>query len=269
MKLSFEIETASKKQNIDIDFPNSWDEVSPSNWLAILKFRQSCVVETLPKNEWKNPLQSESKIYCNNYLGAFDAIAMLNKLADEYLYPELVDFLLIHLEWIKELPNHYQSLKPWVSIWKGPKDKLIDWKWDRYCFAEQEFKSYVDALESGDLASVDVAVNRLFSIVYSPFGVWNIRLVPLLIFLSKFIRREKKTIAIGNYNGIRNWLQELYSLAFKSSESQEVDDSGLRKLTIAMAGDKFGKVSEVFSAKMHDVLIYQCSLIEQSNLLKS
>lgn len=244
-----------------VDLPDSWDDVTHGNWVSLLKFRSCFGVIEKPADQWTNPLEPERTLILNNYLQARSILISIDKKLKPYVTVELVEAIAEELKWIGDFPNHYKSMTPSIyKIWRGPKDKLIDWNWGRYAMTEEKFKKYIDSLESSDSKERSKAVNELFACMYALFGFWNFKVADLYFFMARLVPTKKKELAIANYSGLRNWLQDVYADAFRGGTSSDTGDSSIRELTIAMSGDKFGTVDKVVKQNFHMVLQYQCML---------
>ncbi len=244
-------------------FPTSWSEVNSKTWQTLLMLRSACSLVTLPEEEWPNPLEEKKKLIASNYLLARKALIKLYPQYSYAFYPEVVNAILEESMWLADLPGHHKSFRSRIGWWFGPKEKLYDWTWYRFGLAEENFKLYIEALQDEDRQAARRQMNRLFACLYGVFGIWNNKIADWYIQLAFFVRRSKKHEAIENYRGLREWLQQTYKPAFSGGSSDSNEDL-MRSLTIAMAGPKFGNVPQVLKANLHDVLIYQCQIIEES-----
>ena len=248
-------------RKFDVDLPDSWDDVTHKNWIHILQFRSCFGVADKPVDQWQNPLEPERHLILNNYLQARAILMSIDKRLKQYITVELVWAIADEMTWLADLPNHYRSMTPTLYwIWRGPKNQLIDWNWGRYAMTEEKFKKYIDSLESTDIKTRAKAVNELFACMYALFGFWNFKVADFYFVLARIISTRKKELAIANYSGLRNWIQDVYSEAFNGGSSSDTSGASIRELTIAMSGDKFGTVDKVVKQNFHMVLQYQCML---------
>lgn len=254
MIIGFAISGGEQKE---FNLPDAWADVNRKQWIDILKLRSSCAAREMPKELWLDPLTPQVELFLISYLDARKALGNLIPAMSEYLTPEVVETCVKEMGWLIKLPDHYRSMRPSFGwIWKGPKDQLSNWTWKRYALGEEAIRMYVNATENDNEKNKRIALNMLFAVLYAPFGVWTSRLADAYMWSARFIPTTWKLEALSNYTGLRTWLQQLYPRSFQGGGDGGGSDA-MRRLTVAMAGDKFGTVKEVAYANIHDVFIDQ------------
>lgn len=260
MRFGYSTTTGESKE---YSLPDHWIDVGEKKWLDVLSLRAACSLILKPKSEWASPLVEEHQVLVNDYLMARKHLGNMVPGMRMLLTPEVVEICVNEMQFLRSLPEHYKSMRPSFGwIFRGPKDKLKDWTWGRYVFAEEGIKFYVAAVESNDQKLQKEAMNRIFAILYAPFGFWNPWIADFYLFIAKYLPVSWKSEALVNYQGIRTWLQSVYVRSFKGGSGEEVEDA-MSRLSIAMAGEKFGTIDKVMKAKMHDVMRYQDMLAEE------
>lgn len=258
---------ADDKSILQFKLPESWAEVNPSVWKEFLQLQFACQLEEVTES---NGLKS-SRVVLRDYIAARVALEKICPGIEQYLYLEVVDAIIDELQWLKQFPAHDRSMRSRFGVWYGPKNQLIDWSWGRYCLAEECFRSHVDAIQLEDEKLIERTRNTLFAVLYAPFGIWSARLADVYVKLANKVKLEKKKEAIENYRGMRSWIQTVYAPAFEGGNNSSDQDSGdtMRSLTVAMAGPKFGTVKQVLEENLHNVMIYQCQLMNDASRSKS
>lgn len=266
MIIGFAISGGEKKE---FKLPDSWADVNRKQWIDILTLRSSCAARELPKESWIDPLTPQVELFLISYLDARKALGNLIPAMVEYLTPEVVETCINEMQWLRKLPDHYRSMRPSFGwIWKGPKDQLSNWTWKRYGLGEEAIRLYVSAIENENDKQKAIALRMLFAVLYAPFGIWNGRLADFYMWTARFVPTKWKIEALSNYQGLRTWLQQLYPRSFQGGSSDQGADS-MRRLTVAMAGDKFGTVDMVGKASIHDVFIDQEMKAEEIDQLNN
>ncbi len=258
--MTIELKTGDKSM-MQFNLPESWADVEPSVWKFFLHLRFACMVEEVTA---ENGLKS-TQVVLSDYIAARVALENICPGIEPHLSLEVVDAIIEELQWLKEFPTHDKSMRSRMGIWYGPKNQLIDWTWGRYCLAEECFRSYADAVRLEDEKLAMKALNTLFAVLYAPFGIWNAKLADVYVKLARMVDKEKKAEAVENYGGMRSWIQSVYAPAFEGGSGDSDQDSGdtMRSLTVAMAGPKFGTVKQVLKENLHNVMIYQCQLMNE------
>lgn len=244
-------------QRKEFVLPDSWIETTNKQWLHLLELRAACASIELPMKEWASPLQPEHELVVANYVEAQKALKKLIPAMDELLTPEVVEACVKQLGWLAQFPDHYKSMRPhFALIFRGPKDQLSNWTWIRYAIGDELVRRYAIAYQDNDVKAQKASLNKLFAVLYAPFGYWAPWIADLYAKAAVIIPLSWKLEALANYNGLRNWLSGVYPMFFTGGDGDGGSDT-MRRLTVAMAGGPFGTVRGVKSANIHDVCIYQ------------
>lgn len=264
--MKIEIHTGINAKEV-FELADSWSDVHPDLWLDYIKLRYACQLVEMPDAQGV-PMK---RVVMGDYLAARIALEKICPAMEDLLYVEVVEKVIAEMQWMKDFPAHAKSMRKRIGMWQGPKDQLLDWTWGRYCLAEECFRAYVDAvmLDEDEPTEVTKAlrkkyINQLFAVLYAPFGIWNAKVADAYVKLARIVSSTKKAEAVENYRGLRSWLEQVYAPAFKGGGSGEDSGDTMRSLTVAMAGPKFGTPKDVLKENVHNVMIYQCQLVNEA-----
>jgi hypothetical protein len=266
--MTIEVKDSDKEVfQFEWDAPSDWISVEKKDWKSYLNLRFSCAVV----EEKSNRELIYYKLVLVDFVSARSAIRkIIPSLPEMYILPEVIELIVNEIEWLRKLPYNHKSMRKRIGLFFGPKDMLMDWSWGRYCLAEEQFRKYVDSLSLENPKLEKQARSQLFAVLYSPFGFWSSRSADVYKKFVFLVSRAKTLEAIENYRGLRHWVQQVYSPAFpQASDNGEGSGATMRSLTVAMAGPKFGTYKQVLEENMHNILIYQCQLMDEVNRAKS
>ena len=172
-----------------------------------------------------------------------------------------INAILQCLKWSVDPPKHASGKFGWWWFWRGPLAGFQNVDAVQYGMADQHFKKYLDAVKEQDAAVAKVELRNLAAMVLTPFGI---RYRPWLAEAQKVVFRmmpmRMRMVVLYEFWGMTNFLAGHFPLAFSRRKKGGGKDYGWPGMFEAMAGEKFGPMSQVKSEKIYDIFLH----IEQS-----
>lgn len=267
------IEIAFNESKYQLQLPDSWENVTSINWKAVMHIRQSLkptYSEIAPKkgSMFSKPRIERTGADYTSYPLFMDALftaAKWPKKLAAYITPNVCSAIIEEVKWCVDAPEHSTNMLPRIGMFKGVKSQLANMTWEQYGFAEETYQAWRAMTKADDVEGMLKQEKKLFAILYTPFFFWSPLIGDINSKLIWAVSRENLRWCMLNYIGMREWLMNIYSHAFPKSSSQAAssDDSDeyepsdeMRRLTLSLAGTKFGDIKGTRRANVHDVLIF-------------
>jgi len=262
---------ASGSKTTQLNFPNSWNELTPAQLLYIADYWQAwqwLVKENLPLLK----VRAQLLLALSGLTKRKDVKALCDQLSfiDESTEENILDVTNFVFEKNTLTKNLFPKLRgKFFTSWVGPRDRLADLSIYEFSFA---FDCYLKYSKTND----EKQLNNLVAILYregtsrDEFLKSGNTKVPFILNLveqrakqiTKLDDKYKQAVYLF-FSGCLDALATQYPLIFKSSGSNNTNATFIDTI-IGMSGDKFGSFDETKEQNIYIVFKELTELIVQS-----
>jgi hypothetical protein len=253
--------------------PDDWESLTVKQWRAVLQIRGNVRVKREIERSAPGALiyyerEVITGIEIVHYTPVLNAIKELTGWPEKiamYLTPDACAMAVMEMKWCVMGQGHAKTYMPRVGMWRGPKAALVDLKWEQYALAEEALRGWGEAAQGADEKAKLKKERSLYAVLYTPMGYWMPWFARLNMHLARMVRRDKLTHCLMNYAGMREYVMDIYPRVFAGGKGGTPRPDQMRRLTIALAGSKFGDMRHTRKEGLHNVLTY-LSMMEEERI---